>query len=256
MSSELKDKVVLITGGTSGIGEVTALALAKAGAHVVLTGRREQEGQAVAEKVRKHGVTGLFIKGDVTDERHLEDAVGRAFALKGRLDGAFNNAGVELIGVATADATAEAYRKVFDINVLGVLLSMKHQIRAMLKNPSGVVGSIVNTSSVAGSIGMGTAGIYVASKHAVNGLTKSAALEVAKSNIRINAVSPAAIETPMFDRFTGGQAQAQQYMAGLHPVGRVGKPEEIASAVLFLLGNGSTFVTGSDLLVDGGFTAQ
>jgi NAD(P)-dependent dehydrogenase (short-subunit alcohol dehydrogenase family) len=256
MTGELRDKVFLIIGGTSGIGEATALALADRGAHVVLTGRREAEGEATAAAVRARGVAGVFVRGDVTDERHIEEATATAAALKGRLDGAFNNAGVEIAGVPIAEATTEAYRRVMDVNVLGVMLGMKHQIRAMLKNPGGAGGSIVNTSSIAGSIGMATAGIYIASKHAVNGLTKSAALEVAKSGIRVNTVSPAAVQTPMFDRFTGGQDANREYMAGLHPVGRVGRPEEIAAAVLFLLSPASSFMTGSDLVVDGGFLAQ
>ncbi len=250
--SSFQGKVALVTGGTSGIGAVTALALARAGAHVVITGRREKEGEAVAEQIRQLGVKGLFVRGDVTSERDVERAVQSATTLTGRLDCAFNNAGVELMGVNTADSTPEQYRQVFDINVLGVILSMKHEIRVMLKTGGG---SIVNTSSIAGSIGMPGVGVYVASKHAVIGLTKSAALEVARSGIRVNVVSPAAIDTAMFDRFTGNkQPEAIKYMESLHPVGRIGKPEEVAKAVLFLLSGDSSFITGHDLKVDGAFT--
>ncbi|MBX9737593.1 MAG: SDR family oxidoreductase, partial [Phycisphaerales bacterium] len=151
----------------------------------------------------------------------------------------------------TTEASAEVYRQVFDINVLGVMLSMKHEIPAML---AGGGGSIVNTASVAGRVGMAGAGVYVASKHAVLGLTKSAAMEVAKQKIRINAVSPAVIETDMFDRFVGGNNDAKNYMATLHPIGRIGSSAEVAAAVLFLLSDDASFITGTDLLVDGGFT--
>jgi NAD(P)-dependent dehydrogenase (short-subunit alcohol dehydrogenase family) len=254
-----RNKTALITGGTSGIGKVTALALARHGAHVVVTGRRAAEGEAVAAEVRRlggAGVQGVFVQGDVTDEKHVEAAVAKAVSLTGTLDFAFNNAGIELGHTPTSEATPEHYRKVMDINVLGVLLSMKHEIRAMLKNNNGKgAGSIVNTSSIAGSIGMAGAGIYIASKHAVNGLTKSAALEVAKNNIRVNTVSPGGVDTAMLDRFTGNKhPDAMAWMNSMHPVGRIATPDEIAQPVLFLFSSASTFVTGSDLLVDGAFT--
>jgi NAD(P)-dependent dehydrogenase (short-subunit alcohol dehydrogenase family) len=171
----------------------------------------------------------------------------------GRLDIAFNNAGVELTG-AIVDATEVDYRRVFDINVWGVITSMKHEIPVMLKQGAGV---IINTSSAAGHIGMAGASVYVASKHAVEGLTKAAALEYAKQGIRVNAVAPAAIETDMMNRFTGGGAEeALSYMRSLHPVGRLGRSEEIANAVLFLASDGASFITGTSLKVDGGFLAQ
>lgn len=252
---DLKGRTALITGGTSGIGRAAALAAAAAGVHVVVTGRRDREGEAVAEEARRHGVRAAFVRGDVTDERHIEHAVAEAVRLGGgRLDFAFNNAGIELVGVNTADATAEQYRRVFDVNVLGVMLSMKHQIRAMTASGGGGY-SIVNNASIAGRIGMPGVGIYIASKHAVLGLTKAAALEVARSDIRVNAVSPAAIETEMFDRFTGNrQPETMKMMESMHPIGRIGKPEEIARPVLFLFSQSSSFITGHDLAVDGGFT--
>ncbi|MFN0010027.1 MAG: glucose 1-dehydrogenase [Phycisphaerales bacterium] len=252
MKSSLEGRVILVTGGTSGIGEATALALADVGAHVVLTGRREKEGEAVAERVRSRGVKGAFVQGDVVKEADQARFVSEALKLTGRLDGAFNNAGVELMGVNTVDATEAEYRRVFDINVLGVLLSMKHQLPVMLKAGKG---AIVNTASIAGRIGMPGAGIYIATKHAVLGLTKTAAMEVAKQGVRVNAVSPAAIETPMLDRFTGNNdPEAVKYMTSLHPIGRLGKSEEVAKAALFLLSDDASFITGHDLLVDGGFT--
>jgi NAD(P)-dependent dehydrogenase (short-subunit alcohol dehydrogenase family) len=248
----LKDKVVFITGGTSGIGETTAFAFAKAGAHVVLTGRREKEGNEVAAKIRSHGVQGVFVKADVSKEADVQNAIAEALKLKGRIDVAFNNAGVEEALAPIVEKTEADFDQVFDINVKGVFFSLKHEVAAMVKSGGG---SIINTSSIAGTIGMGNFVTYVASKHAVDGYTKAVALEVAKQKIRVNAVAPAAIQTPMFDRFAGAPGAAE-YMASLHPIGRVGKPEEVSSVVLWLAGDTSSFVTGQSILVDGGFTAQ
>jgi NAD(P)-dependent dehydrogenase (short-subunit alcohol dehydrogenase family) len=245
----LKGKTALVTGGTSGIGRATALALAKEGVNVVITGRRAPEGEKVAAEIKGLGVKARFVQGDITDEAHVKNAVEAAVGLGGALNFAFNNAGIEVTGALT-EATVEQYRKCFDINVLGVLLSLKHEIPAMLKAGGG---SIVNTSSVAGRVGMAGAGVYVASKHAVLGLTKSAAMEVAKQNIRVNSVSPAVIETDMFDRFTGNRnPDAVAYMTSLHPIGRTGQPREIAEPVIFLFSEAASFITGHDLLVDGG----
>ena len=250
--SSFKNKTVLITGGTSGIGKVTALALADAGANVVITGRRAPEGQAVVAELGKAGGKHVFVQGDITDEAHIAKAVATAAGITGRLDGAFNNAGLELGNNPIVEANPADYRRVFDTNVLGVLLSMKHQIKAMGTTGGG---SIVNNASIAGSIGMPGAGIYIASKHAVLGLTKTAAVEVARQGIRVNAVSPAAIDTDMFDRFTGGRnPDLMTAFAAMHPIGRIGKPSEIARPVLFLLSDDASFITGHDLKVDGGFT--
>jgi NAD(P)-dependent dehydrogenase (short-subunit alcohol dehydrogenase family) len=253
MQTSFQNKVVLITGATSGIGKASALAFGKAGAKVVVSGRREAEGQAVVTEIKAAGGEASFVKADVAVEADVAVLVAKTVATYGRIDIAFNNAGVELTG-PIVDATEADYRRVFDINVWGVLTSMKHEIPVMLKQGAGV---IINTSSVAGQVGMAGASIYVASKHAVEGLTKAAALEYAKQGIRVNAVAPAAIETDMMNRFTGGgNEEALNYMRSLHPVGRLGRSEEIANAVLFLASDAASFITGTSLNVDGGFLAQ
>jgi NAD(P)-dependent dehydrogenase (short-subunit alcohol dehydrogenase family) len=255
MSNTFENKVVLVTGGTSGIGRATAVAFAKEGAKVIVSGRREAEGNETVAQIIKAGGKGLFLKADVSDEAQVKKLVDTVVDQFGRLDIAFNNAGVEGTLGPIAEQTVENYTKIFDINVKGVFLSMKYEIPAMLKTGGG---SIVNTSSIAGTIGLPGAGIYIASKHAVNGLTKTAALEVARQNIRVNTVSPAAIQTDMLDRFVGDEnAEAKKAgFANMHPVGRLGHVDEIASAVLYLSSPGASFITGQDLLVDGGYTAQ
>jgi NAD(P)-dependent dehydrogenase (short-subunit alcohol dehydrogenase family) len=223
MQNSYTNKIVLVTGGTSGIGKATALAFAEAGAKVVLTGRREKEGADIDFVLSTHG----------------------------RLDVAFNNAGVEITGPLQA-VSEEHYRRTFDINVWGVLNSMKHEIAAMLKSGGG---AIVNTSSVAGHIGLPQASLYVAAKHAVEGLTKAVALEFAKQGIRVNSVAPGTIATDMVDRMVGKAGDARNWLLSLHPVGRFGASEQIAAAVLYLASDAAKFTTGTTLLVDGGWTA-
>src|SRR5580700_7848636 len=230
MQNAYTDKIVLITGGTSGIGKVTAIAFAQAGAKVVLTGRREKEGAEVVAEITKNGGTAAFVRADVAKEAEVKKAIDFVLSTHGRLDVAFNNAGVEIVGPLD-QVTEEQYRRTFDINVWGVLNAMKHEVAAMLNSGGG---SIVNVSSIAGHIGMAQASIYVATKHAVEGLTKSVAVEFAKQGIRVNAVAPGAIDTEMVDRFAGKEGDVRNWLISQHPVGRLGTAEEIAAAVLYL----------------------
>ena len=245
----MKGKVALVTGGTSGIGRAVAIALARSGAAVILTGRREAEGQETVRQIKAAGGQGSFFRADVSREADIRAMVDYTVKAHGRLDIAVNNAGIELTQ-PMVEATPEDFHRVYDINVLGVLLSMKHEVPAMLKSGGG---SIINISSVAGSVGFPGIAIYGGSKHAVIGMTRAAAVELAKTNIRVNSVSPAAIATDMFDRFAGTD-ENKAAMAAMHPVGRVGKSEEVAAAVLFLSSDGASFITGHDLKVDGGLT--
>jgi len=249
---QLEDKVAIVTGGTSGIGRAAAIALSGAGAKVVVAGRRETEGNETVKLVQDAGGEARFIQADVTKEDDIRRLVDETVKAHGRLDIAFNNAGVETMAPIT-DVNYDEYRKVFDINVWGVLASIKHEVAAMLKSGGG---SIINTSSIAGHVGMAGASIYIASKHAVEGITKTSALELAKEGIRVNAVAPGGIETDMLDRFAGKAGDMRDYMTTLHPIGRLGKPHEIADAVVWLASDLSSFVTGQSIVVDGGFIAQ
>jgi NAD(P)-dependent dehydrogenase (short-subunit alcohol dehydrogenase family) len=248
MQNGYTNKIVLITGGTSGIGKVTSIAFANAGAKVVLTGRREKEGAEVVAEIKKSGGTASFVRADVSKDADIVKAIDFVVATYGRLDVAFNNAGVEMLGPLD-QVTEEQYRSTFDINVWGVLNSMKYEIPAMLK---GGGGAIVNTSSIAGHIGLAGATIYVATKHAVEGLTKAAAVEYGKQGIRVNAVAPGTIDTEMVARFP---KEAQEWLLTQHPVGRFGTSEDIAAAVLYLASDAAKFTTGTILAVDGGWSA-
>lgn len=246
--SDMQGKVALVTGGTSGMGRSAALAFARRGAKVVLTGRREAEGDESVRLVKSAGGEALFVRADVAKAEDAERSVRAALDAFGRLDYAFNNAGVEGDMAPLAEQTEDAYQKVFDINVKGVWLAMKYEIPAMLGTGGG---AIVNNSSVLGLQPTPGMGLYVASKHAVIGLTKNAALEYAKQGIRVNAVLPAVIQTEMADRAFGSE-DVKRHMAALHPVGRIGCAEEVAEAAVWLCSDAASFVTGATLPVDGG----
>jgi len=247
-------KVAIVTGGSAGIGRATAVAFAREGAKVVVASRRIKEGEETVQLIKRAGSDGFFIKTDVAKAAEVKTMVEKTVATYGRLDYAFNNAGViEPKPGPLVEQTEETFAHVIDINVKGVWLSMKYEIPEMLKHGGG---AIVNMSSVAGVISFPGIGIYVASKHAVIGLTKTAALEYSKSGVRVNAVNPAAIETDMLAHVAGGNKDAMSQMAAHHPIGRIGKPEEIAEAVIWLCSDKASFVTGHSLLVDGGLTAQ
>jgi len=251
---QFTNKVALVTGGSSGMGRETAVAFAKEGAKVVVASRRRDEGQETIRRVREAGSDGLFVKTDVTKEADVRAAVEQAVAAFGRLDFAFNNAGIFAEKPDLTEQTEDEFDRVMGVNVKGVWLGMKYQVRQMLKNGGG---SIVNNSSSLGVVGLAGAPIYVASKHAVIGLTKAAALTYAKAGVRINAICPGGIEeTDMFNAGIASNEQLRQAMLAMHPVGRFGKPAEIASAVIWLCSEGAGFVTGHSLRVDGGYTVS
>lgn len=248
-----KDKVVFVTGASSGIGRATALAFAENGARVALADWQEDAGQSISNKISQSGGESFFVKCDVSREDDIRRAISETVKRFGRLDCAFNNAGIEGQVASTANCSNENWEKVININLRGVWLCMKHQIPEMIKAGGG---AIVNCSSIAGVVGFEGIPAYVASKHGVLGLTKTAALEYARQNIRINAVCPGVIQTPMIDRFTGGGEKEKQGLIEGEPMGRMGQPEEIASAVLWLCSSDSSFVTGHPLIVDGGWVAR
>lgn len=247
-------KVVLVTGGGSGIGQAAALAFAKEGAKVVVSGRRVEAGEETVHQVSEAGGEAIFVKSDVTVERDVENLVHAVMDKYGRLDAAFNNAGVEGSGQRLTEMAEADWDRILDTNLKSVWLSLKYEVPQMLENG----GAIVNNSSVLGQVGLANASAYSASKAGIIGLTRSAAIEYAKSRIRINAVAPGVVMTPMSERAfgLGVSEQANQAFAAAHPVGRIGSPDEIADAVLWLCSDSSVFVTGQTLSVDGGFTTQ
>jgi len=252
MDSQMNSQVVLITGGLTGIGRATAFAFAKEGAQLVISGRHSDEGQKLVGEIRKEGAQAEFILADVRREEEIRDLIDKTVERYGRLDVAVNTAGTEGVPGPLMEQTADSYAATFDTNVLGTLLSMKHELRVML--PRGK-GSIVNVSSTYGHIGAPGASVYSASKHAVEGLTKSAALEAAGSGVRVNAIAPGPIETAMLNRFLKTDERKAGVTSGV-PLKRVGRPEEIAEAIVFVSSDKASFITGASYLVDGGKTAQ
>src|SRR6476620_6581855 len=251
---EFEGKVALVTGGGSGIGRATALAFAREGAQVVIGNRNVQRGEETVQMIRDASGTASFRRTDVSVAADLKALVDHAMATYGGLDIAFNNAGIEgEVQPTIVDQTEANFDTVMNINVKGVWLSMKYEIPRMLEQGGG---AIVNCSSVAGVIGFPGIGIYIASKHAVIGLTKTAALEFSAQGIRINAVNPAVIDTEMVDRLADGMKMKKDDLATFHPIGRLGRIEEVAEAVLWLCSERASFVTGHSMMVDGGFTAR
>lgn len=250
---ELKNKVALVTGATSGIGQATALALGKAGAKVVFSGRREQEGEETANMIRQAGAECLFVRSDVSSEEDVKTLIQKTVEAYGKLDCAFNNAGIEPPAKPLHEQTVEDFDKLMTINVRGLFLCMKYEVQQMLAQGFGV---IVNNSSMGGLIGFAGLSPYIASKHAVMGLTRSAALDYAKQGIRVNAINPGIIKTAMIDRTIENTGSTASDFASGVPMGRLGQPEEIAKTVVFLCSDAASYITGQPLVVDGGYTVN
>ena len=246
-------KVAIVTGGNSGIGRATAIALAREGAKVTVAARRASEGEETVRLVKEAGSDAIFVKTDVAIENDVRSLVEKTVDTYGRLDYAVNNAGIGEKMTPLVEQTSEKFDQIMNTNVRGVWLSMKYEIPMMIKNGGG---SIVNTSSGAGLVGFPQMPVYIASKHAVLGLTKSAALEYAKSGIRINAIAPGGVETDMLMQTVGDDHQFLETFRSMHPIGRIGRPEEIANTIVWLLSDKASFVLGHTLLVDGGIVSR
>ncbi|MDE9566506.1 glucose 1-dehydrogenase [Xenorhabdus bovienii] len=247
--STVKKPVVLITGALTGIGRATAFAFADEGATVVVSGRNEEIGQALATELRQRGAKSEFIFADICYEKDISSLIEQVVSKFDQLDIAINNAGTEGKPVPIVEETAENYTNVFDTNVLGVLLSMKHELRLMKSQGHG---SIINISSMLGKIGAPGASVYSASKHAVEGFTKSAALEAIEFGVRVNAVAPGGIATDMLTRWTGGKEENKNAFTETIPAKRAGTPEEIAQTIIFVASNRVPYLTGQSIVVDGG----
>lgn len=247
----MNSPIVLITGALTGIGRATAFEFARAGARLVVSGRRAAEGAALEAELRELGAQATFIQADVRHDDEVRYLVDQTVARFGRLDVAVNNAGTEGTPGPITDITADSYAATFDTNTLGVLLSLKHELRVMIEQRAG---SVINISSTYGHEGAAYATLYAGSKHAVEGITKSAALEVAATGVRVNAVAPGPTDTGMLDRFTG-TAERKAALVGGVPLARIGAPQDIAAAVRFLASDGASFMTGQIVTVDGGKSA-
>ena len=253
MAGQLDGKVALVTGGGSGIGRATCLAMAREGAQVMVADIVVEGGHETVSLVKNAGGEATFIRADVSQASEVEAMVKQTIETYGRLDCAFNNAGIEGPVCSTVEYTEEDFDRVVAIDLTGVWLCMKYEIPAMLQHGGG---AIVNTASVAGLVGFQGISAYVASKHGVNGLTKTAALEYAKAGIRVNAVCPGVIETPMVKRAFEKSPGMEEGVAAVEPVGRLGQPQEVAEAVVWLCSDAASFVTGLPMAVDGGLVAQ
>lgn len=249
----MKDKVAIVTGAASGIGRAAARLFSKNGAQVVIADRDLDGIEETLSMIKKSGGKGIAVETDISDSAEVKELVDQAVKTFGKLDYACNNAGIEGEQAFTPDCTPENWNRVIDINLRGTWYCMKHEIPEMLKNGGG---SIVNISSIAGLIGFPGIPAYVGSKHGINGLTKTAALEYADRGIRVNSICPGAIETPMIDRFVGKQEKDREELVARHPMGRFGTPEEVGEAVIWLCSDKSSFITGQTLAVDGGYTAH
>ncbi|SPF40191.1 Uncharacterized oxidoreductase TM_0325 [Candidatus Sulfotelmatobacter kueseliae] len=252
MTRELEGKVGLVTGGTSGVGRETSVLFAKSGAKVVIAGRREPEGEETIELIRASGGEGLFVKADVSKASEVEALIQKAVERFGRLDVAFNNAGIEGVWAPIIRQSEEDWDRTIQVNLKGAWLCLKYEIKQMVKQGKG--GAIVNMASITGLVGSAGAAAYSASKHGVIGLTKSTALEMARSGIRINAVCPGVIETSMSERLFGAP-NVHKYVLSCHPVGRFGRPAEVAEAVVWMCSDRASFMTGQCMVLDGGFLA-
>jgi len=254
MAETLDGKVALVTGGGSGIGKASALALARAGARVVVSDINVDSGKATAGAIESAGGHAIFFKADVSQRKDVEAMINRTIEEYGQLDCAFNNAGIEgQVGVSISASSEDDWDRVVDINLKGVWLCMKYELSQMEKQGHG---TIVNTASIAGLVGGTFGAAYYASKHGVVGLTKAGAIEYGKSNIRVNAVCPGVIRTEMAERLLRDNQSVEGAITALHPMGRLGTPEEVADTVVWLCSDASSFVTGQAIAVDGGYVAQ
>lgn len=254
MAARLNGKVALVTGGSTGIGKATSLAFSRDGAKLVVSDVNVDGGQETTRLIRESGGEAIFVKADVSKEAEVKALIEKTVGSYGRLDCAFNNAGIAgEIGALTHEYPEEGWDRVIGVNLKGVWYCMKYEIAQMLKQGGG---AIVNTASIWGLVGAQGASAYVASKHAVAGLTRAAALEYAPKGIRINAVNPGTIRTPILDPFIAAIPDFESMMTARHPIGRIGIPEEVAEAVVWLCSYAASFVIGHNLPVDGGYTAQ